>query len=184
MGVRARLGSQGHALPQRSSQHARRCRGRPCGGWRPRGRWTDSALGSASSKTSSSGGGPLQPAHGPDQPDDPGVAGRFGLPAVATSLAPRAWPPEGRGAGPLRLRRDRTRPDHGQTMAVNAASRAAMERAGLIYVSGLSHLDDRTHRGPRRDGEVEYEMTRGSGGARTTEVLFSACDRCPLPSSG
>ena len=55
------------------------------GGWRPRRRSRKAASGSASSTTSSSAGGSFHPAHGPDQPNDPGVAD------LGYRLLPRHW---------------------------------------------------------------------------------------------
>ena len=100
----------------------------------------------------------LQPAHGPDQPDDPGVAD------LGYRLLRRHW---GRG---LASEGARELVRHGfedigldriiaQTMAVNARSRAVMERVGLNYVrtfpSSTTDLIDGVE-----EGEVEYEMTR------------------------
>src|SRR5215471_8930008 len=75
----------------------------------------------------------LQPAHGPDQPDDPGVAD------LGYRLLRRHW---GKG---LASEGARALVRHGfeevgldriiaQTLAVNARSRAVMERVGLTYV--------------------------------------------------
>jgi RimJ/RimL family protein N-acetyltransferase len=109
----------------------------------------------------------LPPAHGPDQPDDPGVADlgyrilrrywRHGLATEASrALLRHAFMTVG------------VRRVIAQTMAVNAASRGVMTAVGMSYV--------RTFFGEWEDplpgteeGEVEYELTRdawlrGSGG--------------------
>ena len=75
----------------------------------------------------------LKPAHGPDQPDDPGVAD------LGFRLLRRRWGNGFASEGARELVR------HGltsvgldriiaQTMTVNARSRAVMERIGLTYV--------------------------------------------------
>src|SRR5580765_7549143 len=97
----------------------------------------------------------LQPAHGPDQPDDPGVAD------LGYRLLRRHWRKGLASAGALELVRygfadvglDRI---IAQTLSVNARSRAVMERVGLTYVrtfptsmTGVQGVEE---------GEVEYEM--------------------------
>ena len=99
----------------------------------------------------------LQPAHGPDQPDDPGVAD------LGYRLLRRHWRKGLASAGARELVRygfDDVGVDRiiAQTMSVNAGSRAVMERVGLTYVrtfptsmTGVEGVEE---------GEVEYEMTR------------------------
>ena len=75
----------------------------------------------------------LQPAHGPDQPDDPGVAD------LGYRLLRCQWRKGLATAGALELVRygfDDVRLDRiiAQTLTVNGASRAVMERVGLTYV--------------------------------------------------
>ena len=107
----------------------------------------------------------LQPAHGPDQPDDPGVAD------LGYRLLRRHW----RKGLASEAARELIRygfEDVGldriiaQTMTVNAGSRAVMERVGLTYVrtfptsmTDVEGIDE---------GEVEYEMTREEWERRTT----------------
>jgi RimJ/RimL family protein N-acetyltransferase len=84
----------------------------------------------------------LQPAHGPDQPNDPGVAD------LGYRLLRRHWR---KGVALDRI--------IAQTLTVNAASRAVMERVGLTYVR--TYPSSMT--APVADvgeGEVEYAMTR------------------------
>jgi RimJ/RimL family protein N-acetyltransferase len=94
----------------------------------------------------------LQPAHGPDQPDDPGVAD------LGYRLLRRHWRKGLASEGSRELVRygfeevglDRV---IAQTLAANAGSRSVMERAGLTYVrTFLSSMAD--------EYEVEYELTR------------------------
>src|SRR6478672_10187699 len=100
----------------------------------------------------------LQPAHGPDQPDDPGVAD------LGYRLLRRHWRKGLASAGALELVRygfadvglDRI---IAQTLSVNARSRAVMERVGLTYVrtfpsSMTAHVEG------IEQGEVEYGITR------------------------
>jgi RimJ/RimL family protein N-acetyltransferase len=100
----------------------------------------------------------LQPAHGPDQPDDPGVAD------LGYRLLPRHWRRGLASEGARELIR------HGfddlgldrviaQTLAVNARSRAVMERTGLTYVRTFPSSTTDPIEGADQ-GEVEYEMTR------------------------
>ena len=75
----------------------------------------------------------LQPAHGPDQPDDPGVAD------LGYRLLQRHWRKGLASAGARELVRygfDDVGLDRiiGQTLSVNARSRAVLERSGLTYV--------------------------------------------------
>ena len=100
----------------------------------------------------------LQPAHGPDQPDDPRVAD------LGYRLLPRHWRKGLASEGARELVRYGF-DDVGlariiaQTLAVNAASRGVMERAGLTYVRTFPT----SMTAPGVDlaqGEVEYENTR------------------------
>ena len=56
-----------------------------------------------------------------------------------------------------------------QTLAVNAGSRAVMERSGLTYVTDLSN--SMTDVEGVEAGEVEYELTREQWERRTTSSL-------------
>jgi RimJ/RimL family protein N-acetyltransferase len=100
----------------------------------------------------------LQPAHGPDQPDDPGVAD------LGYRVLRRHWGNGLASEGARELVR------YGfeavgleriiaQTIAINAGSRAVMERVGLSYVRTFPS----SMRAPVvgvEEGEVEYEVTR------------------------
>jgi RimJ/RimL family protein N-acetyltransferase len=99
----------------------------------------------------------LQPAHGPDQPDDPRVAD------LGYRLLRRHW---GKG---LASEGARELVSYGfeaigldriiaQTLAVNAGSRGVMERAGLTFVRGFPSSMTVLVEGVE-EGEVEYEMT-------------------------
>ena len=100
----------------------------------------------------------LQPAHGPDQPDDPGVAD------LGYRLLRRHWRKGLASAGALELVRygfedvglDRI---IAQTLSVNARSRAVMERVGLTYVRTFPSSYPVSVEGVE-EGEVEYELTR------------------------
>jgi RimJ/RimL family protein N-acetyltransferase len=91
----------------------------------------------------------LQPAHGPDQPDDPGVAD-LGLPVVASPLG------EGLASEGARELVRYGLEDVGldriiaQTLAVNASSRAVMERVGLTYVRAFPSSSTRPSTASRR----------------------------------
>jgi RimJ/RimL family protein N-acetyltransferase len=96
----------------------------------------------------------LPPAHGPDQPDDPGVAD------LGYRLARQAW---GRGYG---LEAARCLLAHAfetvelqrviaQTRSDNERSRRLLTTAGLRFVRAFRSLDDHTD-GPL---DVEYELT-------------------------
>jgi len=100
----------------------------------------------------------LQPAHGPDQPDDPGVAD------LGFRLLPRQWRKGLASEGARELVRyafDDLALDRiiAQTMTINARSRAAIERIGLTYVrtfrTSMTGPVEGVH-----EGEVEYEITR------------------------
>jgi RimJ/RimL family protein N-acetyltransferase len=100
----------------------------------------------------------LQPAHGPDQPDDPGVAD------LGYRLLRRHWRKGLATEGARELVRygfDEVRLDRiiAQTLAVNAASRAVMERVGLSYVRTFPSSMTEPIEGVE-EGEVEYEVTR------------------------
>jgi RimJ/RimL family protein N-acetyltransferase len=108
----------------------------------------------------------LQPAHGPDQPDDPGVAD------LGYRLLQRYW---GRGLASegarelVRYGFDDVGLDRiiAQTITVNARSRAVMERIGLTYVRTFPTSMTAPVEGVT-EGEVEYEMTREQWERRTT----------------
>ena len=100
----------------------------------------------------------LQPAHGPDQPDDPGVAD------LGYRLSQRHWRKGLASEGSRELVRygfDEVGLDRiiAQTMAVNAGSRAVMERIGLTYVRTFRTSFAEPVEGIE-EGEVEYEITR------------------------
>jgi RimJ/RimL family protein N-acetyltransferase len=108
----------------------------------------------------------LQPAHGPDQPDDPGVAD------LGYRLLRRNWHKGLASEGARELVRygfDDVGLDRiiAQTIAVNAASRAVMERVGLTYVRSFPTSMTAPVEGLEQ-GEVEYEMTREQWERRTT----------------
>jgi RimJ/RimL family protein N-acetyltransferase len=108
----------------------------------------------------------LQPAHGPDQPDDPGVAD------LGYRLLPRHWGKGLASEGARELVRygfEDVRLDRiiAQTIAVNAGSRAVMERVGLGYVRAFPSSMTAPVEGVEED-EVEYEMTREQWERRTT----------------
>jgi RimJ/RimL family protein N-acetyltransferase len=108
----------------------------------------------------------LQPAHGPDQPDDPGVAD------LGYRLLRRHWGKGLASEGARELVRygfedvglDRV---IAQTIAVNAGSRAVMERVGLSYVRVFPSSMAAAVEGVE-EGEVEYELTREQWDRRTT----------------
>jgi RimJ/RimL family protein N-acetyltransferase len=99
----------------------------------------------------------LQPAHGPDQPDDPGVAD------LGFRLLPRHWRKGLASQGARELVRygfDEVGLDRiiAQTMTVNARSRAVVERIGLTYVRTFPTSSTASIEGVDA-GEVEYEIT-------------------------
>jgi RimJ/RimL family protein N-acetyltransferase len=108
----------------------------------------------------------LQPAHGPDQPDDPGVAD------LGYRLLQHQWRKGLATAGARELVRygfDDVGLDRviAQTLSVNAGSRAVMERVGLTYVRTFpSSMTDPVE--GIEEGEVEYEMTREQWERRAT----------------
>jgi RimJ/RimL family protein N-acetyltransferase len=99
----------------------------------------------------------LPPAHGPDQPDDPGVADlgyrilrRYWRRGLATEASRALLRHAFLTVGVRRV--------IAQTMAVNAASRGVMTAAGLSYVR--TYFPDWEEPLPGADqGEVEYELT-------------------------
>jgi RimJ/RimL family protein N-acetyltransferase len=100
----------------------------------------------------------LQPAHGPDQPNDPGVAD------LGYRLLQRQWCKGLASAGARELVRygfDDVGLDRiiAQTLSVNAGSRAVMERAGLTYVRTFPTSVAVPVEGVE-EGELEYELTR------------------------
>ena len=100
----------------------------------------------------------LQPAHGPDQPNDPGVAD------LGYRLLRRHWRKGVASAGARVLVRygfDDVGLDRiiVQTLTVNAASRAVMERVGLTYVRTYPSSMTAPVADVGED-EVEYAMTR------------------------
>jgi RimJ/RimL family protein N-acetyltransferase len=99
----------------------------------------------------------LQPAHGPDQLDDAGVAD------LGYRLLKRHWRKGLASEGARELVRygfDDLGLDRiiAQTMTVNTGSRAVMERIGLIYVRTFKTSLAEPIEG-FEEGEVEYEMT-------------------------
>ena len=100
----------------------------------------------------------LQPAHGPDQPDDRDVAD------LGYRLLRRRWRSGLASEGSRELMRygfDDIRLDRiiAQTLTVNAAARAVMERVGLTYVRTFPTSMTAQVEGVGQ-GEVEFEMTR------------------------
>jgi RimJ/RimL family protein N-acetyltransferase len=100
----------------------------------------------------------LQPAHGPDQPDDPGLAD------LGYRLLRRHWCKGLASEGARELVRygfDHVGLDRiiAQAMTVNTGSRAVMERVGLTYVRTFPTSTTAPVEGVE-EGEVEYEMTR------------------------
>jgi len=100
----------------------------------------------------------LPPAHGPDQPDDPGVA------ELGYRLARRYWRRGLASEASRALLRHAfdTVGQHrviAQTMTVNAGSRGVLRAVGMRYVrTYFPHFDDPL---PGTElGEVEYELTR------------------------
>jgi RimJ/RimL family protein N-acetyltransferase len=107
----------------------------------------------------------LPPAHGPDQPGDPGVAD------LGYRLLRRCWRQGLATEASLALLRHAfetvgIRRVIAQTMAVNAASRGVMTAAGLTYLRTYHpEFDDPI---PGADeGEVEYEITLADWRSRT-----------------
>jgi RimJ/RimL family protein N-acetyltransferase len=107
----------------------------------------------------------LQPAHGPDQPDDPAVAD------LGFRLLPRHWRMGFASEGARELVRygfDDIGLDRiiAQTMTVNARSRAAIERIGLTYARTFPTSTTAPIEGVD-EGEVEYEITHEQWRARS-----------------
>jgi RimJ/RimL family protein N-acetyltransferase len=100
----------------------------------------------------------LQPAHGPDQPDDRGVAD------LGYRLLRRHWGKGLASEGARELVRYGF-DDVGlariiaQTMTANTSSRAVLDRIGLTYVRTFPTSITAPVEGIE-EGEVEYEMTR------------------------
>ena len=108
----------------------------------------------------------LQPAHGPDQPDDPGVAD------LGFRLLRHQWRKGLASAGARELVRygfDDVGLDRiiAQTLTVNVGSRAVMERVGLNYVRTFPSSMTEPVEG-LEEGEVEYELTREEWNRRAT----------------
>jgi RimJ/RimL family protein N-acetyltransferase len=108
----------------------------------------------------------LQPAHGPDQPDDPGVAD------LGFRLLRHQWRKGLASAGARELVRygfDDVGLDRiiAQTLTVNVGSRAVMERVGLNYVRTFPSSMTEPVEG-LEEGEVEYELTREEWSRRAT----------------
>lgn len=108
----------------------------------------------------------LQPAHGPDQPDDPGVAD------LGYRVVRRHWGKGLASEGARELVRygfDDVGLDRiiAQTITVNAASRAVMERVGLSFVRTFPSSMSAPVEGIEQ-GEVEYELTREQWECRVT----------------
>ena len=108
----------------------------------------------------------LQPAHGPDQPDDPGVAD------LGYRLLQRNWHKGLASEGARELVRygfDDVGLDRiiAQTITINASSRAVMERVGLTYVRTFATSMTAPMEGVE-EGEVEYEMRREQWERRAT----------------
>jgi RimJ/RimL family protein N-acetyltransferase len=100
----------------------------------------------------------LPPAHGPDQPDDPGVADlgyrimrRYWRQGLATEASRALLRHAFITVGVRRV--------IAQTMAVNAASRGVMTAVGMSYVSTFFGEWEDPLPGAE-EGEVEYELTR------------------------
>jgi RimJ/RimL family protein N-acetyltransferase len=121
----------------------------------------------------------LQPAHGPDQPDDPGVAD------LGYRLLQRCWRNGLASEGARELVRygfDHVGLDRiiAQTLAVNAGSRAVLERVGLTYVRTFPTSMTRPAEGVE-EGEVEYGITRrqwaAAGPSRPASGVVDMADR-------
>ena len=100
----------------------------------------------------------LQPAHGPDQPNDPAVAD------LGFRLLRRHWRKGLASEGARELVRygfDEVGLDRiiAQTMSVNTGSRAVLEGVGLTYVRTFPTSNTAPVEGAD-EGEVEYELTR------------------------
>jgi len=111
----------------------------------------------------------LQPAHGPDQPDDRDVAD------LGYRVLRRHWRKGLASEGSRELIRygfadiglDRI---IAQTLTVNAASRAVMQRVGLTFVRTFPSSMAPPVEGVEQ-GEVEYEMTRKQWERRSVELI-------------
>jgi RimJ/RimL family protein N-acetyltransferase len=124
----------------------------------------------------------LQPAHGPDQPDDPAVAD------LGFRLLPRHWRKGLASEGAQSLIRygfDEIGLDRiiAQTMTVNARSRAVVERIGLTYVRTFPTPSTASIEGVDA-GEVEYEITHEQWqhlGERQNAVRIEGDSKCSSP---
>jgi RimJ/RimL family protein N-acetyltransferase len=121
----------------------------------------------------------LQPAHGPDQPDDRGVAD------LGYRLLRRNWRKGLASEGARELVRygfDVVGLDRiiVQTMAVNEGSRAVAERIGLTYVRTFPMTVASTVEGVE-DGEVEYQITREQWERTGGAVGGRGSPRPPMP---
>jgi len=108
----------------------------------------------------------LQPAQGPDQPNDPGVAD------LGYRMLRRHWRKGLASEGARELVRygfDDVGLDRiiAQTMTVNASSRAVMEGIGPTYVRTFPTSMTEALEGVE-EGEVEYEMTHEQWERRPT----------------
>ena len=107
----------------------------------------------------------LPPAHGPDQPDDPGVAD------LGYRLVRRSWRQGFATEASLALLRHAfdtvgVQRVIAQTMAVNAASRGVMTAVGMSYVRTYFPEFEEPLPGAGQ-GDVEYELTRADWRRRT-----------------
>ena len=113
----------------------------------------------------------LQPAHGPDQPDDPAVAD------LGFRLLRRHWHKGLASEGSRALVRYGFE-DIGleriiaQTLTVNVRSRASLERIGLRYVRIFPSSSTAPVQGLDA-GEVEYEITREQWDAGSRSQRFA-----------
>lgn len=110
----------------------------------------------------------LPPAHGPDQPDDPGVADlgfrilrRYWRQGVATEASRALLRHAFLTVGVRRV--------IAQTMAVNAASRGVMTAVGMSYVRTYFPDWEEPLAGSEQ-GEVEYELTVTDWGNQLREA--------------
>ena len=119
----------------------------------------------------------LQPAHGPDQPDDPAVAD------LGFRLLQHHWRKGLASEGVRELLRygfDDVGLERviGQTMTVNSGSRAVLERVGLTYVRAFPTSMTEHVEGIEKV-EVEYEMTREQWERRGAEPFQEPGPRGP-----
>jgi len=107
----------------------------------------------------------LQPAHGPDQPDDPRVAD-LGYRLLRSYWAKGLASEGARGLVRYGFEDVGLARVIAQTLAVNARSRAVMERIGLTYVRAFPSSVTAPVEGVE-EGEVEYEVTPEQWESRT-----------------